>query len=87
MQYVNGYYVAYKPITLSSILFIFFEMKSIYCHYCVICVMKSKSICSDLINYDDITIQRSLVFKKNSKHSYSRYSKRTPNYPQKNIII
>ena len=31
----DGYYVAYKPITLSSILFMFVEMKFIHCHSCV----------------------------------------------------
>ena len=28
----DGYYVAYKPITLSCILFMFIEMKVIHCH-------------------------------------------------------
>ena len=49
MKYVmyDGYYVAYKPITLSSILFMFVEMKFIHCHSCVMFVMKSMSMCND----------------------------------------
>ena len=43
----DGYYVAYKPITLSSILFIFVEMKFIHCHSCVMFAMKSMSMCND----------------------------------------
>ena len=31
-MYIDGYYVAYKPITLSCILFMFIEMKFIHCH-------------------------------------------------------
>ena len=42
---VDGYYVAYKPITLSCILFI--EMKFIHCHSCVMFAMKSMSMCND----------------------------------------
>ena len=41
------YYVAYKPITLSCILFMFIEMKFIHCHSCVMFAMKSMSICND----------------------------------------
>ena len=41
----DGYYVAYKLITLSCILFI--EMKFIYCHSCVMFAMKSMSMCND----------------------------------------
>ena len=43
----DGYYVAYKPITLSSILFMFIEMKLIHCHSCVMFAMKSMSMCND----------------------------------------
>ena len=39
----DGYYVAYKPITLSCILFMFIEMKFIHCHSCVMFAMKSMS--------------------------------------------
>ena len=42
---IDGYYVAYKPITLSCILFI--EMKFIHCHSCVMFAMKSMSMCND----------------------------------------
>ena len=41
----DGYYVAYKPITLSCILFI--EMKFIHCHSCVMFAMKSMSMCNE----------------------------------------
>ena len=43
----DGYYVAYKPITLSSILFMFVEMKFIHCHSCVMFAMKYMSMCND----------------------------------------
>ena len=43
----DGYYVAYKPITLSCILFMFIEMKFIHCHSCVMFVMKSMSMRND----------------------------------------
>ena len=43
----DGYYVAYKPITLSSILFMFVEMKFIHCHSYVMFAMKSMSMCND----------------------------------------
>ena len=43
----DGYYVAYKPITLSCILLMFIEMKSIHCHSCVMFAMKSMSMCND----------------------------------------
>ena len=39
-----GYYVAYKPIILSCILFMFIEVKFIHCHSYVMFVMKSMSI-------------------------------------------
>ena len=44
---IDGYYVAYKPITLSRILFMFIEMKFIHCHSCVMFAMKSMSMCND----------------------------------------
>ena len=43
----DGYYVAYKLITLSCILFMFIEMKFIHCHSCVMFAMKSMSMCND----------------------------------------
>ena len=43
----DGYYVAYKPITLPCILFMFIEMKFIHCHSCVMFAMKSMSMCND----------------------------------------
>ena len=43
----EGYYVAYQPITLSSILFMFIEMKFIHYHSCVMFVMMSMSMCND----------------------------------------
>ena len=46
-DYYDRYYVADKPITLPSILFVFIKMKFIYCHSCVMFVMKSMSICND----------------------------------------
>ena len=44
---IDIYYVAYKPITLSSILFMFIEIEFIHCHSCVMFAMKSMSICND----------------------------------------
>ena len=52
----DGYYVAYKPITLSCILFMYIEMKFIHCHSYVIFAMKSMSMCNDYVNYDEIII-------------------------------
>ena len=52
----DGYYEAYKPITLSCILFMFIEMKFIHCHSCVMFAMKSMSMCNDYVNYDEIII-------------------------------
>ena len=43
----HGYYVAYTPIILPCISFMFIEMKFIQCHSCVVFVMKSTSIYSD----------------------------------------
>ena len=52
----DGYYVAYKPITLPCILFMFIEMKFIHFHSYVIFSMKSINIYTDLVNYDEIII-------------------------------
>ena len=46
-EHHDGYYVAYKPITRLSILFLFIEMKLIHCHSCVMFAMKSMSMCND----------------------------------------
>ena len=43
----DGYYVTYKPIIISCILFMFIEMKFIYRHSCVMFAMKFMSICND----------------------------------------
>ena len=43
----DGYYVAYKPITLSCILFMFIEMKFIHRHSSMMFAMKSMSMCND----------------------------------------
>ena len=43
----DGYYVAYKPITLPCILFVFIEMKFIHCHSYVMFTMKSMSMWKD----------------------------------------
>ena len=43
----DGYYVAYKPITLSCILFMFIQMIFIHCHSCMMFLMKSRSMCND----------------------------------------
>ena len=43
----DGYFMAYKPIKLLCILFVFIEMKFICCHSCVIFPIKSMSICND----------------------------------------
>ena len=52
----DRYYVAYKPITLSCILFMFIEMIFIHCHSCVMFAMKSMSMRNDSVNYDEIII-------------------------------
>ena len=43
----DGYYVTYKPITLSCTLFMFIKMKFIHCHSCMIFVMKFMRISND----------------------------------------
>ena len=52
----DGYYVAYKPVTLLHIFFMFIEIKIIYYHSCVMFVMKSMNIYNDNVNYDEIII-------------------------------
>ena len=44
---VDGYYVAYKPITVSCISFMFIEIKFIHCHSYVMFIINSMSICND----------------------------------------
>ena len=44
---IDGYYVAYKPITLPCILFMFIEMKFVHCYSCVMFAIKSMSMCND----------------------------------------
>ena len=53
----DGYYVAYKPITLLYISFMFIEIKVIHYHFSMMFVMKSMNIYNDKINYDEIIIQ------------------------------
>ena len=60
---LDGYYVAYEPITLPCILLMFIEIKFIYWHSCMMFEMKSMSIYNDYVNYDEIIIYWSLVFK------------------------
>ena len=48
--------MAYQPIILSYILFMFIEIKFIDCHSCVMFVMKDMSMCNDQVNYDKIII-------------------------------
>ena len=43
---IDGYYVAYKPITLSCIFFMFIKMKFIHCHSFVMFPMKFMSMCN-----------------------------------------
>ena len=43
----DGYYVAYKPITLPCISFMFIKIKFINFHSCMMFVMKSMSLCND----------------------------------------
>ena len=52
----DGYYEAYKPITVSCILLMFIKIKFIHCHSCVMFPMKSMSMCNDQVNYDEIII-------------------------------
>ena len=48
--------MAYKPITLSCIFFMFIEMIFIDCHSSVMFAMNSMSIFNDYVNYDEIII-------------------------------
>ena len=48
--------MAYKIIILLCISFMLIEMKFIFCHSCVMLVMKFVSICNDQVNYDKIII-------------------------------
>ena len=47
LEMIDGYYVAYKPITLSCILFMFIEIKFINCHSSVMFAIKSMGMCND----------------------------------------
>ena len=44
---IDGYYMAYDPITLLYILFMLIEMKFIHYHSCVMFAMKSMNIYND----------------------------------------
>ena len=44
---VDGYYVAYKPITLPCISFMLIEMEFSNCYSCAMFVINSMSICND----------------------------------------
>ena len=46
-MYYDEYYMAYKPITLPCVLFMFIKMKVIHYHSRVMFAMKSMSICND----------------------------------------
>ena len=48
--------MAYNPITLLCIFFMFIEMKFIHYHSCVMFAMKSMSMCNDKVSYDEIII-------------------------------
>ena len=43
----DRYYVAYKPITILYILFIFIIIKFPHCYSCMMFVMKPMNICND----------------------------------------
>ena len=49
--------MAYNPIMLPWISFMFIEIKFVHYHSCVNFLMKSMSICNDLVNFDKIIIQ------------------------------
>ena len=44
---IDGYYVAYKPVTLPCISFMFIEIKFIHYHSCMMLAMEFMSICND----------------------------------------
>ena len=48
--------MAYNPITLPCILFMFIEMKFIHLNLCAMFAMKAMSIYNDQVNYDEIII-------------------------------
>ena len=48
------------------------KYKFIYYHFCVMLSMRPMNICNVLVNYDEIIIQRSLVFNICSKYPISR---------------
>ena len=43
----DGYYIAFEPITLPYILFMFIQIKFIHCPSCVMFAIKSINICND----------------------------------------
>ena len=45
----DRYYVAFKPITLLYIFFMFIKIKFIHCHSFVMYTMKSISVCNDYV--------------------------------------
>ena len=53
---IDRYYVTYKLITLSYILFMVIEIKFIHCHSCMMFTMKSINIYNDKVNYYEIII-------------------------------
>ena len=67
--------MAYAPITLPCVLFMFIKIKFIYCHSCVMFVIKYISIYNNYVHYDEIIIQWSInilifgIFKKDIKLS------------------
>ena len=46
--------MAYKSITLPSMLFMFTKIKFIHWNSCVMFAMNFTSICNDQVNYDEI---------------------------------
>ena len=70
----NGYHVAYKPIIILYILFMFIKVKFIHFHSYVMFTMKSMSIC----NYSFMMI--SLYSDHQSLYICSKYSRRISNY-------
>ena len=51
-------YVADKSVTFSCICFMFIKIKFICCNYYMIFIIKSINMCSDLVNYDNIIMQK-----------------------------
>ena len=54
---LDGYYMAYKLITLLCSSFKFIQIKFIDCYSCMMFTIKSMNICNDKVNYDEIIIQ------------------------------